>query len=1036
MSRDGRLKPVVPAFACVLLHGAMVDAAPAPDPPIVGPEHEIEAVTFGPADSVRSAPSFTGSRNGDGYLAVWMDARPNDPRLGGVFSTPPRPQYGVYAARLDKRGVLLDPGGLLLARFIDTPSEVEVAGSWQTYLVVWADGTPGAQSIFGVQIDAATGTVTSPVRLSPQTSDGSPPSVACGNEACVVVWVEGSGTSSRIGGTRWSYGSSTNEPLVFPAVASGSTRVEPRVAMAWKGSASTTTDPVLVVWRETGLSPYGIRAALFGNGGNSAGSEISVASGNVGVGSVDVAASADQGFAVTWSGAQGTQVLAARIDSGGSVLDTTALSMSASGGARPRIVGRTGGYFVAWEETSSATAMARSLASDGTSSTPVAVASGVTDAEPAASGDGVSVLWTEGSGNQENAYAAGLGTTGAFDAPARTLVSSRALVSQRNVAVAAGQGEYLVTYPDDAGPGTRRGRAARISAEGSVRGTPVDVPDVGAVAAGNAQYLLVWRDAAANEIRGARVSAGGELLDARGFSILAEVSASPCLAFDGERYLVVAGKVAARVDGFGKVEPLNGFSLSAWNSTCAVAHGTDGFLFARDDEYVSGASRTTRVLALRLDKNGQPIAPEGFPITPNPWNQSGAAVAWDGTQYLVAFQESNAGRSLLTPRFVRVAPDGTLKDPDGVPLPYPSIQTTSSLSMDTVWDGSSFVVSWRARHPSVPVAYAAYAVRVRPTGEIADGAPIVFDFPAHYEQAMGAPVIASVGSGHTLVGYVREDVELGWTVRAKLRTLIDSAATGATCFTDDDCWSGLCVGSRCAATSDAGVAAANASVVDAGEGASRSPADADGGPRPPVGGRTDGSATATQHDATAAVAAGGGCGCQLGGRSTDPEWTLAAMAAVLARRFRKIARRRRRSVEDTRGPRLGMRGHRCRSNCWRTQRRDIPDPSNEDGQMTFELSVPHGLELTEARARLRALGEYLSNKYGLTITWTGEDEATVSGSYLVVTISGKLRLTPASVTFTGKDPGMLWRGKAKEYLLKKLERYLDPGLALDALPRR
>lgn len=104
--------------------------------------------------------------------------------------------------------------------------------------------------------------------------------------------------------------------------------------------------------------------------------------------------------------------------------------------------------------------------------------------------------------------------------------------------------------------------------------------------------------------------------------------------------------------------------------------------------------------------------------------------------------------------------------------------------------------------------------------------------------------------------------------------------------------------------------------------------------------------------------------------------------------------------------------------------------------MTFELSVPHGLELTEARARLRALGEYLSNKYGLTITWTGEDEATVSGSYLVVTISGKLRLTPASVTFTGKDPGMLWRGKAKEYLLKKLERYLDPGLALDALPRR
>jgi hypothetical protein len=50
--------------------------------------------------------------------------------------------------------------------------------------------------------------------------------------------------------------------------------------------------------------------------------------------------------------------------------------------------------------------------------------------------------------------------------------------------------------------------------------------------------------------------------------------------------------------------------------------------------------------------------------------------------------------------------------------------------------------------------------------------------------------------------------------------------------------------------------------------------------------------------------------------------------------------------------------------------------------MSFELSCPHGLVLPDARARLHALGDYLSNKYGLTVTWTGEDEASVSGSYL------------------------------------------------------
>jgi hypothetical protein len=104
--------------------------------------------------------------------------------------------------------------------------------------------------------------------------------------------------------------------------------------------------------------------------------------------------------------------------------------------------------------------------------------------------------------------------------------------------------------------------------------------------------------------------------------------------------------------------------------------------------------------------------------------------------------------------------------------------------------------------------------------------------------------------------------------------------------------------------------------------------------------------------------------------------------------------------------------------------------------MSFELSAPHRLEISDARVRLHALGEYLSNKYGLTITWTGEDEASVSGSYLVVTISGNLRLMPTSVTFTGKDPGMLWRGKAKDYLLRKIEKYMDPNVALEALPRR
>jgi hypothetical protein len=104
--------------------------------------------------------------------------------------------------------------------------------------------------------------------------------------------------------------------------------------------------------------------------------------------------------------------------------------------------------------------------------------------------------------------------------------------------------------------------------------------------------------------------------------------------------------------------------------------------------------------------------------------------------------------------------------------------------------------------------------------------------------------------------------------------------------------------------------------------------------------------------------------------------------------------------------------------------------------MAFEVDYAHKLEPSDARIRLRALGEYLTNKHGLSVTWTSEDQARISGKYMIVTIDGTLSLEPGMAKFSGKDPGMLWRGKAREYLQYKLEKYLDPGVAADALPRR
>ncbi|MBI5489754.1 MAG: polyhydroxyalkanoic acid system family protein [Deltaproteobacteria bacterium] len=102
-----------------------------------------------------------------------------------------------------------------------------------------------------------------------------------------------------------------------------------------------------------------------------------------------------------------------------------------------------------------------------------------------------------------------------------------------------------------------------------------------------------------------------------------------------------------------------------------------------------------------------------------------------------------------------------------------------------------------------------------------------------------------------------------------------------------------------------------------------------------------------------------------------------------------------------------------------------------------DLTIEHRFTMPkdDARARLQALGEYLQNKHGLSVSWSG-DTANVSGRYLVVSIEGRLTVSEGAARFAGKDPGFLWRGKAKDYLEHKLRTYLDPGKTLNELPRR
>jgi hypothetical protein len=89
----------------------------------------------------------------------------------------------------------------------------------------------------------------------------------------------------------------------------------------------------------------------------------------------------------------------------------------------------------------------------------------------------------------------------------------------------------------------------------------------------------------------------------------------------------------------------------------------------------------------------------------------------------------------------------------------------------------------------------------------------------------------------------------------------------------------------------------------------------------------------------------------------------------------------------------------------------------------------------DVRARLRALSDYLLNRHGIKIQWANEDSASFKGKYMVVKIEGELSIEDGMVKLRGKDPGLLWRKKAKNYLQGKLCTYLDPNTPVEDLPR-
>ncbi|XXF77170.1 hypothetical protein P2318_29570 [Myxococcaceae bacterium GXIMD 01537] len=699
--------------------------------------------------------------DGEGFLTVWRDQRSG----------------GIFGARVKKDGKVLDPTGLILNPGNRLPfsrgGPVAVAFDGTDYLVVWR----GDPDVIGVRV-RRDGTVVDleGFRIL-HVDSGDEPAVACddGGRCLVVVLDIGGDDANVVRGVRV-----TREPGV-PPVAVPIARGEvssPRVA--WTGSR------FLVVWdeeRSEGLDILGARVELDGTLLDATPFVISGASGDQRT--PDVARAGDLMWVVWEDSRRGERdIFGARVREA-TVLDGEGLALSTAAGAQsaPRV--EDAGdlrSFVLWTDARDekhVRVRGARVADDGTLVNRLGfpVSSEDFPAEEAvdlacrrdmclATYQAPLTLppYYEPQGYSVLATRLTL-PRGALDSPALEL--SRSAPAQLFPAMAWGEDSYLVVWQeadDEDGPTLRATRVRRdggvVDREG-VRLPSAPGASHPAVAFDGREFLVVWQEPhpAGEDIRGARVSASGRLLDRASLAISrAPVrQLSPSVAGGAGGFLVVwedsrdgalfdlrYTPFAARVSREGRVLDPEGLRLAP-----PARYGTEPDVVSMGRDFLVAWSGIG-IEGTRVSPEGVVLDPAGLALSPPTFFfEHAPALAFDGTTALVVWVRS--GDVLGT----RVAPDGAVVGPPGFTV---SSAPEDQWMVNVTFDGARHRVVWlETRPPANPLnPLSVREARVTPDGQVLDGGPapalpdVTTDFPF-----ASPPALAGDGAGGALLLHTR-----------------------------------------------------------------------------------------------------------------------------------------------------------------------------------------------------------------------------------------------------------------------------------------
>ncbi len=293
----------------------------------------------------------------------------------------------------------------------------------------------------------------------------------------------------------------------------------------------------------------------------------------------------------------------------------------------------------------------------------------------------------------------------------------------------------------------------------ALRGAPGDQVWGSGVAFDGVNYLVVWTDYRAGDpkVYGARVSPGGTVLDQDGFAISAPGGSGPAVAFDGTNYLVVWSNqesiVGARVDPGGTVLDPGGIPISTRPEPelyPTLAFDGTNYLVA----WITMAedTQTEDVYGARVSPSGTVLDPAGIEIAVRGgFNETSPSVAFDGTNYLVVWQEIPCNRILGRRVSQAGVPDGDgsflisdcYEDPGNVWI--------RKFDPAVAFDGVNYLVTWVDFYGNL----AGYALnisvaRVTPAGTVLDPNGIGITGGGWYGNR-GWPSLAFGGSTYLVV---------------------------------------------------------------------------------------------------------------------------------------------------------------------------------------------------------------------------------------------------------------------------------------------